>query len=142
MKCQRYEKKIGILIALLLFLLVEGSLFVYFMTKKWDEYCVFQGVVVKNNLVMILLSQKQLDLFYQNHSIYLEDKKVHFQIKNVTKEVLTRKNTAYHEVLISFSFSKEKKENDVIEFSIKEKQKRLIEIFKIIWEGESYAKNQ
>ncbi len=134
MKRRNYEKKKGILTLIFFFCLLEILLLFHFIKEKWNDYQVFQGVVVKNDLVILILSQKELDYFYQNHFIYVANQRVKFHIKKITREVLTRGKKSYHEVILSFPFSNKRKENDVILLSIRTKRKRFIEIFNIIWE--------
>ena len=42
----------------------------------------------------------------------------------------------YHELLIDFRFDKKYKTSDVVTISIKKEKYRLIEMFKLIWDGD------
>lgn len=97
---------------------------------------IFQGVVQKQDLILFLVNDEQLKLFYQNQYIYVSDKYVPFVLEQVNRNVLQRDQKFYHEILLRFSFPKKKKENDVVEFSIVVGHMKFFEIFKIIWKGD------
>lgn len=135
-----YEKRFFLLTSVLILILLEIIFFVYFTMIKIFTYQKFQGVVRKADVVSLIVKQEDLSLFYRNHYIYVDSRKKDFVVKQVVRDVLKRKGDNYHEVLISFSFDKKLKENDVLEFSIKKNKIRSIEIFKIIWEGGFYER--
>ena len=135
-----YEKRFFLLTSVLILILLEIIFFVYFTMIKIFTYQKFQGVVRKADVVSLIVKQEDLSLFYRNHYIYVDSRKKDFVVRQVVRDVLKRKGDNYHEVLISFSFDKKLKENDVLEFSIKKNKIRSIEIFKIIWEGGFYER--
>ena len=50
--------------------------------------------------------------------------------------ILKRNNIKYRSLLIKVKFNKNYKANDSIELIFKSKKIRILEIFKIIWEGD------
>ncbi len=133
-----YEKRLLLLTSVLVLILIEIIFFIYFTMTKIFTYEKFQGIVRKADVVSLIVKQEELSLFYRSHYIYVNNRKEEFVIQQVVRNVLKRKGDDYHEVLISFSFGKKLKENDVLEFSIKKNKIRSIEIFRIIWEGGIY----
>ena len=135
MRLRNYEKK-SMVITICLILLLFETIFLYTLYKEKDyKYENLNGIVMKDNIVVLILSKEQKKLIYKNSFFYVDDKKTDFKIVE-DKNVIIRRNKNYYEVLISFKFDKKYKVNDSILISIKKEKYRLIEIFRIIWDGD------
>lgn len=134
MKLRRYENFKIIVIVSVILIFIEVVFFIQLFINKIDKYKTFSAVVQKDDIVVLMLNQYELDLFYKNHYFYLDGKKKKFKIYKVTRDVLSRNDESYHEVLIEFSFSNIIKEKDVFHISILEKKIKIIEVFKLILE--------
>ena len=135
MKIRNYEKITSITIIIILISIIELILVLYLFRTKEYTYIKLTGIVVKDNLVTLIVDDYDKKLLHSNNKIYLEDKDKKYKIKEDKGVVLKRNNKDYYEILIEVNFSKDKKVNEVLEFTLRNNKKRLIEIFKDIWEG-------
>lgn len=135
MKYKRYERKELLIFFSCCLLFLEILFFFQLGMKKMPIYESLEAVVQKQDLVLLIVNQEQLEIIYHNHYLFINDKKKKYNVRKVTKNVLKRKNIKYHEVLLEFSFSTEKKEQDVFSIAISKEKIRGIDIFKVIWEG-------
>lgn len=120
--------------AVFLLTVVEVLFFVWLCVQKIAVYENFQAVVRKDDVVTLVVDQKQLMLFRKNEYMYVNDRRVKFSVIKTLRNVLERKKIKYHEIYIKFSFDN-KKENDVIDISVEKEKIRGIEIFKVIMKG-------
>lgn len=136
MKVRNYEKKTLIYILLIFLILLEIIIVILFYKNKINIYENIQGVVVKDNLVVLIVNDKTKKIIYKNTLLYLNNKKIKYEIIEDRGYVLKRNKEKYSEILISFKFDKNYKVNDSLQLMFKKKKIRIIEIFKIIWEGD------
>jgi len=85
---------------------------------------------------MIVVSKAERKIIYKNHFLYHNNKKIKYEVLEDRGAIITKGKTKYYEILLNFKFLKKYKANDILELSIKEKKYKVIEIFKIIWEGD------
>ena len=131
---RKYEKNSLVIFFSILFFLLVFIILLFLWYKKISVYKIFSGIVYKDNVLEIVVLEEDLQLFYKNKVIYIDDKKVKLDILKVDKNILKRKGNYYSSIFINVEFSNMYKLNDVINFSLREKNIRLIRIFKIIWE--------
>ena len=136
MKVRNYEKKTLIYILLIFLILLEIIIVILFYKNKINIYENIQGVVVKDNLVVLIVNNKTKKIINKNTILYLNNKKIKYEIIEDRGYVLKRNKEKYSEILISFKFDKNYKVNDSLQLMFKKKKIRIIEIFKIIWEGD------
>ena len=136
MKVRNYEKKTLIYILLIFLILLEIIIVILLYKNKINIYENIPGVVVKDNLVVLIVNDKTKKIIYKNTLLYLNNKKIKYEIIEDRGYVLKRNKEKYSEILISFKFDKNYKVNDSLQLMFKKKKIRIIEIFKIIWEGD------
>lgn len=136
MKLRNYEKKTMVITMCLIIFLCELTLLFVLYKEKEYKYEDINGIVMKDNIVVLILSKEEKQLIYKNRFLYVDDKKIDFKIIEDKNVIIKNNNKKYYEVLIGFKFNKKYKVNDSILISIKEEKYRLIEIFKIIWDGD------
>lgn len=135
MKIRNYEKKDLIIVLIIIFFVLE-IIGVYYLIKDREyTYYKISGVVSNKNLVTFIVDKKERQILYKSQTIYLDNKKFKYEIKENRGVILKKNNKKYYEVLLKIKLPKNKKTTDVLEFSIKNKKKRLIEIIKNIWKG-------
>ena len=103
---KNYEKKDGFIIICIVFLIVQSLIMMFLFNRRVVIYEKFSGIVSKRNLVLFLLNDDELDLFFKNKVFYVDKRNKKFNIKQVENDVLTKDGL------------------------------KSIEIFKIIWEGD------
>ena len=133
MKVRNYEKKLVIYLLLVVITLVEIIFMISIYNKKIYTYEILNAVVVKDNLVLLIISDKQNKILNKNSYLYLNGEKIKFKITEDRGYVIKNK---YKELLIELKFNKKYKANDSLQLILKKEKIRLIEIFKIIWEGD------
>lgn len=136
MKCRNYEKQELVILIIIIVFLLELVFFTIIFLKKEYSYKKMTGIVLKEEVVIIVVSKAERKIIYKNHFLYLNDKKLEYEILEDRGAIITKGNTKYYEILLGFKFPKKYKVNDILELSIKEKKHKVIEMFKIIWEGE------
>ena len=95
-----------------------------------------QGIVIKDNLVNLIITDKQNKILNKNSNLYLNGKKVNYKIIEDRGYVLKKDRIKYKNVLIRIKFNKKYKVNDSLNLIFKSKKIKTIEIFKIVWEGD------
>lgn len=136
MKVRNYEKMTFINIMLIFLVLLEITIFVLFSINKINIYENVSGIVVKDDLVVLIINNKTKKIIYKNTLLYLNNKKLKYEIVEDRGYVLKRNKEDYSEILISFKFDKNYKVNDSLQLTLKKEKINIIEIFKIIWEGD------
>lgn len=136
MKLKRYEKKKTIFFcSLVLFFLILLFLFYLFYTKT-NKYRLINGVVRKDNLAELIVSDTEYKRLSKTRYIYVDGKKKKYKIDNIIFNVLKRDKIKFHSVLINFKIDGEYKVNDNIEVVFSDEKVSLISMFKVIWKGE------
>ena len=136
MRTKKYEK-FSIIIILCFLTFIFELLFVLFLYNSKDyKYEKITASVVKDNLVLLVVPSKNKKVLYKNKYLYLNDKKKKYKIVEERKYAIKQGKKKYYEVLISYKFDKEYKSSDIMSISIKNEKYRLIEIFKLIWDGD------
>ncbi len=136
MKIKKYEKYSLVISMCIIIFIIEVIFTFLLITTKEYKYKKINGVVVKDNLVDIVIPSKEKNIIYKNKYLYLNDKKIKFKIVEEKKNVYKHNKEKYHELLVSYKFDKKYKTSDILSISIKKEKYRLIEIFKLIWEGD------
>lgn len=137
MNYSRYER-FGLLIFLIIILILFEIIFIVNIMREENEiYISFSGVVMKNNIGLFIINDKDMKILYKNKYLYFNGKRIKYSIEKITKDVIKKDNNKYNEVLLKFKFSKKKyKDNDVIDISIRRDKESIIKMFKIIWRGD------
>ena len=136
MKVRNYEKKILISIFIILLIILEIVFLIFLYNTKIYNYELLNGVVIKDDLVLLIVSEKENNLLNKNSYLYLNSKKIKYKVFEDRGFVLKRDNEKYKEVIFEFKFNKKYKANDSMQIILKKDKKRIIEIFKIIWDGD------
>ena len=84
----------------------------------------------------IIIPNEKRKVLYKNRYLYHNDKKIKYRIIEEKKNLYKNNGKQYHELLIDFRFDKKYKTSDVVTISIKKEKYRLIEMFKLIWDGD------
>ena len=136
MKVRNYEKKILISIFIILLIILEIVFLIFLYNTKIYNYELLNGVVIKDDLVLLIVSEKENNLLNKNSYLYLNSKKIKYKVFEDRGFVLKRDNEKYKEVILEFKFNKKYKTNDSLQIILKKDKKRIIEIFKFIWDGD------
>ena len=119
-----------ILIILILVLLI------FSFSKNIREYKVINSSVVKDDLVEVLVTDKELKMIYDNNYLFLNRRKKLIKIEEVNKSILVRKNKKYHNVLLKLKLNNDVKVNDIKSLVLFNRKVNIFEMIKIIWKGE------
>ena len=136
-----YEKKEGIIVALVLLILLEiGILFLLINIKQYT-YHKLTGIYTNPNLITVIVNKEEKKLLYEQSTIYLMDKKEKYKIKQDKGIILKKGKENYYEILLKIKTPKNKKRQDMIDLTIRKKKDNLFNIMKKVWEGDNYKKN-
>ena len=86
--------------------------------------------------VVLIITDKTKKNISKSNSFYLNNKKVKYKIIEDRGYILKKNKEKYSELLVSFKFDNEYKVNDNLQLMFKKEKIKIIEIFKIIWEGD------
>lgn len=136
MKVRNYEKKTLIYFLLVILIIIEIIVFFIFYTNKIYKYEIVSGVVIKDDLVVLIINNKTKKNINKNNSFYLNNKKIKYKIIEDRGYVLKKNKEKYSELLLSFKFDKKYKVNDSLQLMFKDEKIKIIEIFKIVWDGD------
>lgn len=113
-------------------LIILFSCIVILFNKKIIKYRVFDGIVFSDSLVVLMVDGNDLDLFYTNSYVFINNKKIKFELYKVDKDILKRDNKYYSEIYLKMDFNKYK-ENDVLKISILDEKIYSYKLFDVIW---------
>ena len=132
---RNYEKQSFTLFLIFILFITELLFVIYILNHKEYDYIRINGIVVKNDVVLIMIDEKTRKTLRKNSSLYCNDKKYVFKIIEDRGKVLKE---GYYELILKFSFSKDNKvkPNDILELVLTKKKISLINFFKLIWEGD------
>ena len=133
---KRYEKNDLIVGSSVVFFLIVFLFLIFLIRNHVVLYEKFNGVVSKEDVLQLVLSDEELKLFYKNQVFYIEGKKKKYKILKIEEAVVKRKGDTYNQVFIETNISNMLKVNDVMEISIMKKNVKSINLFKIIWGGD------
>lgn len=136
MKIRNYENKNIIKILIINVLIFELITIIFLYKEKMYIYENIQGIVIKDNLVNLIITDKQNKILNKNSNLYLNGKKIKYKIIEDRGYVLKKDRIKYKNVLIRIKFNKKYKVNDSLNLIFKSKKIKTIEIFKIVWEGD------
>ncbi len=136
MKVRNYEKYHLLVMISFIIVVVEILFFMIVLTRKVFSYKKMSGVVVGDEKILVIVDKKDRDILYKNRKIYYRDKKISYEIEEDRGVLLKKDGNNYYEMYLKIVLPKNKKYNDVFEFSIQEEKKKIMKLIKIIWEGD------
>lgn len=136
MKIKKYENFSFVLFICITTFILEFIFIIILCNNKEYKYERINTTVVKDNLVLLVIPLDNKNLLYKNKYLYFKDQKKKYKIVEERKSSIKQGNKKYYEILISFKFDKEYKSSDIMTISIKKEKYRIIEIFKLIWDGD------
>ena len=136
MKVKNYERNSFIYLILIILFIIELIGIVSLCTIKNYSYKKLSGIVISKNKIVLIINKKEKDILYKNQKAYIDNYCRKYKIIDDKGKLFSKGKNTYYEVIVDVEFSNEYKINDVIELSLKDKKNKLINIFKIIWEGD------
>ena len=115
---------------------MEIIFFLILKNYKIYNYKKYDCIVTNKNICLLIINKKEKNILYKNSSLYLENKLKKYKILEDNDVIITKGREKYNEVLISFKFNNSKT-NDVLKIVFKNKKESLINIFKLIWDGDN-----
>ena len=121
---------------ILIIFLMEIIFFLVLKNYKIYNYKKYDCIVTNKNICLLIINKKEKNILYKNSSLYLENKLKKYKILEDNDVIITKGKEKYNEVLIGFKFNNSKT-NDVLKIVFKNKKESLINIFKLIWDGDN-----
>lgn len=135
MKLRNYEKRGEVLFFITVFFVGIVIFICCSIFYKIPNYYLVQGIVFRDNLLEIMADEDDKKLLYQNGVVYIDNKKIKYDLVNVIDNALVNNDKNYSLVYLE-CFLDDEKENDVIDLVFIKNRIRLFEIFKLIWESD------
>lgn len=85
---------------------------------------------------MTFVDKKERKDLYKNKYLYIDNKKIKYKILKDKGITLKENNKEYYEIYLKLKLKGKYKQNDYIKITIQNKKIRLLEIFKLIWDGD------
>lgn len=127
-------KKYQLLFSLNLFVI---SIFTFFITmcslNSYNEYTKLNSVYILDNIIDVMLTTKDLKQLEKNNYLYLNSKRKRVEILNITKNILKKGNTYYHQTRLKIDGISSKTNLNI---SIYQKKRRIIRLFFDCWKEE------
>lgn len=136
MKVRNYEKKGIIGISIGIVFIIEILFIINLIHIKMYQYEKIQGIIVKEDFVKIIITSKNKKRLYGHSKIYIKDKKEKYEIIEDYGIILKKNKEEYFEILLKIKTPKKLKATDTVDLMIQTEKKPLIDMFKIIWEGD------
>lgn len=133
---KKYEDLTKIKIITVLLIIIQ-LIFILLMTNyKVYKNKTLTCIVMNKNICLLVLDDKEKELLHKNMKLYVNDKENTFKIIEDNNVVVTNGKKKYKEILIKVDLVKNYKTNDTVNLTIRERKIKLIEIFKVILEGD------
>lgn len=135
MKIKNYEKKSFIMFLTFILIVLEISFVVFLIIYKDYKYAKLNGIVVKESLVILIVTETERKIIYSNSHFLLDSKKIKYEIIEDRGTTIKKEGQDYNELLVKIKFDKNYKVNDIVSLTIRKEKKQLIEMFTTIWGG-------
>lgn len=135
MKKKRYEETFIIFFFIFIIFINLIILFSYSFNKKIITYELINASYVKDDLIQILVTDKQLKNIYKNKYLFINNRKRKIRIEKVDKYILKRYKKSYHSVLLNVELDKKYKNNDLIELFFFKEKINVYSMIKVVWKG-------
>lgn len=133
---KKYENLTKIKIITVLLIIIQ-LIFILLMTNyKVYKDKTLTCIVMNKNICLLILDDKEKELLHKNMKLYVNNKENTFKIIEDNNVVVTNGKKKYKEILIKVDLVKSYKTNDTVKLTIRERKIKLIEIFKVILEGD------
>ena len=99
MKPKNYEKETAIIIITIMIFVIELIIFINIFKTKLPTYKQVSSIVIKKDLVSVIVSKKERDLFYKNKKIYLNNKTLKYEIEK-DNGILLKKDKNYYQLIL------------------------------------------
>lgn len=114
-----------------LFLLI----FISIRIQVIRDYSSISSVVSSKNQVMVISTDEELSWLYRNHYLYVDGKKLKYDVDRVQKSVIKRNDMVYHQVFLSLPVSNHYEENDSVSLYIYQDSLSFLSLFFRVWKG-------
>ena len=136
MNNKNYEKKTFVFFLLIILIGLECILILFLIRTKIEEVQKISGFVSRKDRITVIVSKKEKQSIYQNKKLRIKDKIYSYEIEENKGMILKKNHQKYYEIIIHIKDKNQFKASDSVEIIIHKKNNRLIEAFKIIWEGD------
>ena len=130
MKIKKYERKDLIIITIISVVMVEIIIFLFLNKIRIKEYNNYQIIALESNKAMVITKIKDKNIWYKNRFIYINGKKVKYDINQITKD------REYLKLLLIINIPEKHNENDIITISIENKRTNIIKAIMKTWGGD------
>lgn len=134
MRQKAYQSRLLITYLIMLTIILEVIFIFILNSYKIYKYKEFYCIMSQKNTCLLVIKKKEKKLLYKNSILYIKNKKIKFQIVEDNGIVITKNKEIYNEVLIKLNRNYPGKET--LNVLLPDKKIKLLEIFKLILEGD------
>ena len=138
---KQYEKNFAINIFLIIFILLIIFFIYMIFNLKIIIYKKYPGIVMEQNNIVLYIPKNEIKRFYKINCFYINNKKIKFTLKEISKIQKNEGDKNYVYTCFNIDSPTNYDIGETVYVSIQCGKKKAYEIFKIIWEGDSYKNN-
>ena len=91
---------------------------------------------MKEDELLVIVNKKDRQILYKNNNLYFHGNKISYKIVEDRKVLMKKSSLKYYEIMLNVKMTKDNQYNDLIEFSIQDEKRKIINLIKTIWEGD------
>ena len=132
---KKFEKvKLIILIGIIL-LLIEVIMIFVFYSIKISTYKKYSAIIFSNNLIYIMIDDKDIKDIYKNKKFYIDNKNNNLVIDHINRKVLKRNDSEMDQVFIKYKSNN--RDNEVIDIVLLDDSINVLEMFYSVWKEDA-----
>ena len=132
---KKFEKvKLIIFIGIIL-LLIEVIMIFVFYSIKISTYKKYSAIIFSNNLIYIMIDDKDIKDIYKNKKFYIDNKNNNLVIDHINRKVLKRNDSEMDQVFIKYKSNN--RDNEVIDIVLLDDSINVLEMFYSVWKEDA-----
>ena len=132
---KKFEKvKLIIFIGIIL-LLIEVIMIFVFYSIKISTYKKYSAIIFSNNLIYIMIDDKDIKDIYKNKKYYIDNKNNNLVIDHINRKVLKRDDSEMDQVFIKYKSNN--RDNEVIDIVLLDDSINVLEMFYSVWKEDA-----
>lgn len=117
-------------------IIIEIIVIVILYNNKIYSYTIIDSLYLDDKNIMTFVNKEERNVLYKNTSLYIDNKKIKYTILKDKGVTLKDNKQEYYEIYLKLKIKGKYKQNDHIKITIQNKKIKLLEIFKLIWDGD------
>lgn len=133
---KNYERTSLVTILIVVLILSELFIYMYFYKTKITEYLELSTIVVDKDQVRVIVDSTERKTLYNNSFFYIDNEKKLYSISVDNGVLWQKRKTKYYEMLLNVNLKEKYKKNDIVNVSVAKNKLNLIQAIIKTWGGE------